>query len=277
MPEANFSQTNDRSLREIARDAESQVENLTRALETLRATVRRLAAQVEMSAGAEPSMGSGHGFGRAPQAETAQPVDEKPFDFSAAAAALSQEIESASHPGTPAEAPQSAMSLQEPVAHPAPTRPAAEPEWYGVSDGGSWPVGPKTTQPKHDEWAIEPAAPSEPAFEHEASDEEVELMAVVEDTTTDAAEPVAAATNDAFAFGAPVEADLPLSAEAADAAAQAAKEEQKRLSLSSGWPDEGIWSQSFDWPAMRSGTGTAPKEPPRAQGRVSFHGRPGAS
>src|SRR5688572_32541358 len=107
MPESNFSQTNDRSLREIARDAESQVENLTRALETLHATVRRLAAQVEMSESAASSAGSGFGFGRASQADAAPAADEKPFDFSAAAAALSHEIETASHAEEPvAETPQ---------------------------------------------------------------------------------------------------------------------------------------------------------------------------
>src|SRR5688572_15669154 len=131
MPESNFSQTNDRSLREIARDAESQVESLTSALETLRATVRRLAAQVAMSEGAAPATGSGYGFGRTGQAEPAPPVDEKPFDFSAVAAALSHEIESASHGDkAAAEAPPSASNYQKPVAEPAPVPSKAEPEWY---------------------------------------------------------------------------------------------------------------------------------------------------
>ena len=53
---------------------------------------------------------------------------------------------------------------------------------------------------------------------------------------------------------------------AADEAAKTeAEQEWTRKSLSSGWPDEGIWSQSFDWPAMRTGTGEAPaKETPEA-------------
>src|SRR5687768_3149697 len=129
MPESNFSQTNDRSLREIARDAESQVENLTRALETLHATVRRLTAHVELSEGVAPSRGSDFGFGRAPQADAAPPTDEKPFDFSAAAEALSQEIETASHSEEPAaETPQPVMDNRNPVADPAPARAPADPE-----------------------------------------------------------------------------------------------------------------------------------------------------
>jgi len=283
MPESNFSQTNDRSLREIARDAESQVENLTRALETLRATVRRLATQVEMSEGLAPATGSGYGFGRTPQADTALPMDEKPFDFSAAAAALSQEIETASHEMPAAEAPPSAMSYQKPVADPTPAPSKTEPEWYGVSDGGSWPVGPKSAEvPKRDEWAIDPPAPeAKPRPNAGATEEGLEPVAIVEDTMTDAAEavaaqeePVAAATDSAFDFDSPVEDDVTVSGDAADAAAQAAAEEakaeQKRLSLSSGWPDEGIWSQSFDWPAMRSGIGAPPKEPPAPEPKDEF-------
>src|SRR5688572_31519077 len=147
-------------LRQLVNDAESQVENLTRALETLRATVRHLAVQVAMSESATSTTASGFGFGR-PHAEA--PIEDgKPFDFSAVAAALSHEIESASQTEQPeTEAPQTASSHKGPGAnvHPAPS--TAEPEWYGVSDGGSWPVGPKSVAvPLKGEWAIEQPVPS---------------------------------------------------------------------------------------------------------------------
>ena len=278
MPESNFTTNDQATLRQLVRDAESQVESLTSALDTLRSTVRRLAAQVEMSEGAAPSAGLGYGFGRAPQAEAASPADEKPFDFSAAAAALSQEIETASHAQEPvAEAPQTAMSYEQSVAETPPPPSSPEPEWYGVSDGGSWPVGPKSAEaPKKDEWAIEvPAAPIETLPATDAAAEEFEPVAIVEDTMTDVAEavaaqeePVAAATDSAS--DAPVSDQGALTDAAAEAAAEEAKAEQKRQSLSSGWPDEGIWSQSFDWPAMRSGIGAPPKEAPAPEPKDEF-------
>jgi hypothetical protein len=147
--------------------------------------------------------------------------------------------------------------------------PHSESEWYGVSDGGSWPVGPKHAESK------------EPHPAHSASVEQGdEPVALDEDTTTDVAEavaapkePVAAATGQEWSFDPPeddgqepqpswsldAQDAQATTAEAMDAAAEEAARERRR-SLSSGWPDEGIWSQSFDWPAMRSGFGETPKD-----------------
>jgi hypothetical protein len=249
MPESNLSQT---SMRELVHDAESQIESLSRALDNLKSTVRRLSAQVAMTEGASPATGSGYGFGSlSPQSSPAAP-EEKPFDFSAAAAALSQDLAGNSP----------VISHQRPL--PPSPEPAArtDSEWYGVSDGGSWPVGPKHADAPGPQ-PVDPSSPStEVQFVDNLASEAAEVVAAAEDPAGATAwsewDLVRPTPQDATSTGATDGAEAVFDANDLPAASQPS--EQPKRSLSSGWPDEGIWSQSFDWPAMRGSTPTGPSD-----------------
>jgi hypothetical protein len=272
-------------MREMIRDVESQIESMTRSLENMRSVVSRLSSA--MNSGESAGQRYNFGFEAAP----AKTDDAEPFDFTAAAAALSQELARTE----PAEQP--AASMAPPVPHPVRDVPRpdvvaarepeslveAEPEteWHGVADGASWPIAPRRnepleTTPAHEDLAtpdsapvVEPepeAAPATDVYE-EASPEttwqaEAPVLeaepeySYVEAEMAPPEEPVVAtqAAED-WNVGADFSWPSAVSDDATPAATQdapVAETKPEPRSLSSGWPDESMWSQSFEWPAMRN-------------------------
>jgi hypothetical protein len=296
MPESNFAQPADRAaMREMIRDVESQIESMTRSLENMRSVVSRLSAAMDSG----ESAGQRYNFGF--EAAPAKTDDTEPFDFTAAAAALSQELASSE----PQEQPVASMAppVPEPVrdypgrdSAPAPEpelppEPEPETEWHGVADGASWPIAPrrieaqeKTPAQLEDEVVAEPAPVAEPepgtAFDFGTHDEGSLDVAPL-------AEPAHAEPETAYS---PIEAEIappdepiaePPAPEdwnvavafdwpsavtetgASEPPVDSSKADEKSLprSLSSGWPDESMWSQSFEWPAMRNqGQAAEPEE-----------------
>ena len=247
-------------LSNLIRELELQIEGVNAGLSKIRGTVARITYASFGTTTPGPSAAWGEGAAAADPSDWQPAPTEVPEPAPVADASLVSPIVSSPSPTFAAE-----TTL--PISEPQPEQSAVL--WDSVAEGASWPRARSNdvetaaeAPPLASAWHVESAAP-EPHVVREA-----DAWSVTE-----------AAPESGFALWGETPADRP-SQETEAAAARKAEASFAELSplveereekpgevgaidpseempstLSSGWPDESAWSQSFDWPALKRDVG----------------------